>query len=437
MKKKYVAILLTVLLSFGLITPSLIWATDDDENLSEGTTEFNTQAVKANLTTSSEDKVDLFGSSEPVEFNNQYFKIHLNYKIADYGVLAAGSKLKIELKPDGSSSYIQYPSSYAQNKSIKADNGQKLADVDISSNDVSAELTFPSIASDFTVDLNSSLELDKGDLSKYFEKNPDKENLEQSYYLYLNGIKQENKKITFTFPKPKPQTPEVDFIKTRGFYKRSGELGEGTMLYNIKVGTQLNKSNEFFIYDTPDVNLAFEDTEFTVHYAAGTNQASMMDTIFRASEGWKKVHPGTEESRMELELYDIYFLTEEATDASQPRQAVYEDQTLHLDRYNVTTGKQGLDSMNTAAVPKNILVEKPFGEALTTEEQAKIDQAGGLNKTVGKGFKLHIKNFSQPGYEQGGFFTLVFRMRIKNIRQKSKPLILQYSILLCAGNPYL
>ena len=32
-------------------------------------------------------------------------------------------------------------------------------------------------------------------------------------------------------------------------------------------------------------------------------------------------------------------------------------------------------------VPKNILLEKAHGEALTAEEQARIDQAGGLHKS--------------------------------------------------------
>lgn len=112
------------------------------------------------------------------------------------------------------------------------------------------------------------------------------------------------------------------------------------MFYNIIVDTKLRKANEFFIYDTPDINLSFQDKRFRAYYTA-----------------------------------------------------------------------------TTAAVPKNILLEKPFGSALTAEEQQIIDDAGGLNKTVGKGFKFHIKNFNHPLYESGGSFVLLYNMQIVNPSQ--------------------
>lgn len=364
-----------------------------------------------------EDTTDLFGSS--VEFKNHWLKIHLDYNITTYGAVSPETKLKIELKPEApDTSYLGYPSSFTQNKSVIADNGDKLADVNISSDEVSAELTFPKeLNQNFTIDLNSSLQLNTGKLSNYFNANPDKQSLEQPYYLYLNGEKQD-KRITFIFPKPKPAETKIDFFKTLGYYKRDGELGEGIMYYNIKVGTKLRKSNEFFIYDTPDVNLSFEDSSFSASYATGTGNKSKLEDFFNVvPDGCQKTFEGSEESRMEVQLYDIYFLTAEATSPSQPRQAAYEDQTLYLNRFDIKTQKQGMYSMDTAAVPKNILVEKNAGEALTTEEKAKIDQAGGLNKTVGKGFKFHIKNFKQDDFEEGGFFTLYYEMKIVNPSQ--------------------
>jgi len=47
----------------------------------------------------------------------------------------------------------------------------------------------------------------------------------------------------------------------------------------------------------------------------------------------------------------------------------------------------------------NILFEVPAGQELTAEQQQMIDEAGGLNKAVGKGFKFHFKNFKGNGYD--------------------------------------
>lgn len=69
--------------------------------------------------------------------------------------------------------------------------------------------------------------------------------------------------------------------------------------------------------------------------------------------------------------------------------------------------------MDTVTVPKNILLEKPMGEELTEEEKTLITEKGGLYQTVGKGFKIRIKNFK--GFEQnpGGYMSLVYTTTIR------------------------
>ena len=407
MKKKLLGIFLTALLIIGVASPSA-FAREEGGGQSEPST-LRSDAVTATMTKNLADNTDLFNSAEAVPFNNQYLKVHINHPVTQFGTVKEGTKLEVELKPETEDSYLRYPFTFSENKSIVADGGEKLADIEILPTSVKATLTFKELDKDFTIDLNSAVEFSTQSLFRYFENNPDATELTQTYWLYINGQKQE-KKITFTFQKPKPSQAVVKFSKTAGSYEKDGELGEGSMYYNINIGTKLKKSNEFVIYDTPDVNLSFEDTEFRALFTIGKGQY-YKTPFFRAKNGATSKDDAT---GMECTLYEIYFLTDEPSQSSMPRQASYEEKTLRIDRKNVITGENGFDALEKAAVPKNILVEKKFGEALTAEEEKKIEDAGGLNKTVGKGFKFHIKNFNHPLYDAGGSFALLFNMKIKN-----------------------
>lgn len=364
------------------------------------------EAVKASITADLNSEEDLFNTTDPIPFDSHYFKIHIDYDVEAFGTVQDGTTLKIELRPEeGQPNYLRYPYDFSLNKEVKDQDGGLLASLDIN-RALSLTLTFKKINNNFKASLDSPLEFADA-INKYFESHPEQTTVDQTYTLYVNGQEQE-KKVTFTLSKPEVPEVEVKFTKTNGLYKKNGTLGEGSMLYNIWVDSKLNKSNEFFIYDTPDVNLRFEDQAFKAYF--GAQSGKLTKHFFTASTG-KYVDS---ENGMEAELFDIYFLTDPSAKPSAPRQASYEDKTLWLDRYNVITGKQGMDSLEKAAVPKDILVEKPFGQSLTPEEKQKIEDAGGLNKTVGKGFKFHIKNFQSPYHPKGGFLVLTFYVQIAN-----------------------
>lgn len=407
MKKKLLGIFLAALLILGAITPSA-FAREEGGGQSEPST-LNANAITATMTKDLKDTTDLFNSTDPVSFNNQYLKIHINHPVTEFGTVKEGTKLVVELKPETGENLLRYPYSFSENKSIVADSGEKLADTEILTFPAKATLTFKALDKDFTIDLNSALEVSSQSIFRYFENHPSATELTQTYWLYINDQKQE-KKITFLFQKPKPGEAVVKFSKTTGSYEKDGKSGEESMFYNIKIGTKLKKTNEFFIYDTPDVNLSFDDVNFRALFTIG-NGKLYGSPFFKAKNGATSKDDTT---GMECTLYEIYFLTEEPSQPSMPRQASYEEKTLRIDRENVITGENGFDALEKAAVPKNILVEKKFGEPLTPEEQQKIENAGGLNKKVGKGFKFHIKNFNHPLYETGGSFSLLYNMTIKH-----------------------
>ena len=143
-----------------------------------------------------------------------------------------------------------------------------------------------------------------------------------------------------------------------------------------------------------------------------------MDLNTAALRGWFDAHPDADEVKEYFNkssgtynqvgdfgegyfmynpwLYDVYFLTEEGPNVDDPR------------------GEPYTQSMQQATVPENIILEVPAGTELTAEQQAKIDAAGGLNKTVGKGFKLRVKNFKGIGRTEGGYMTLVYYLDIVN-----------------------
>lgn len=235
-----------------------------------------------------------------------------------------------------------------------------------------------------------------------------------TYTLYVNG-ESTGRTATFTVDRPAAgQLQKPSFVKTSGTYRQEGELGQGTMLFNIKISTSLNQYNEYVVYDTPDVNQVMSDY-FRVFLPAKNGE---LNNEIDLDDNGVYVEPASsdpnEDTRMEMYLYDIYFVTEESQDVSDPRQAGYHEETLAYDRRNSYDGTPYTESMDPAAVPNNILFEVPAGSELTAEQEQMIEDAGGLNKTVGKGFKFRIKNFKSPHFSEGGFITLVYRTTIVN-----------------------
>lgn len=201
MKKKLLGIFLAALLILGAITPSA-FAREEGGGQSEPST-LNANAITATMTKDLKDTTDLFNSTDPVSFNNQYLKIHINHPVTKFGTVEEGTKLVVELKPETGENLLRYPYSFSENKSIVADSGEKLADTEILTFPVKATLTFKALDKDFTIDLNSALEVSSQSIFRYFENHPSVTELPQTYWLYINGQKQD-KKITFLFQKPKP-----------------------------------------------------------------------------------------------------------------------------------------------------------------------------------------------------------------------------------------
>lgn len=219
---------------------------------------------------------------------------------------------------------------------------------------------------------------------------------------------------------------EAKFVKTSGRYQepQEGSTDYGSVMYPIYASTKLCTNNEFVFYDTPDINQRFDgdfDMAIPESYKGGGDALDFEGNHYRSNS--TTVSPATDP--MEIWLYDVYFLTEEAENANVPREARYQEKTLvYEDRL---VGGKPYASDGSAVVPANILLEKPSGEPLTSDEQALIDNAGGLNKTVGKGFKVRIKNFhgANAGTVEGGFITMTYTMNLVNnsptIDEKGNP----------------
>lgn len=232
------------------------------------------------------------------------------------------------------------------------------------------------------------------------------------YKLQINGKDVKGKVLEYIVKKPKPGTAHQKFGKTNGVYNREGELGDGYFLYNINIDTELRSPNEYVIYDAPDVNLGFEGY---LYVADGINSGQLNDKIFsnyNTDPNSKFTDYQDNDNGTKVKAYDVYYVSKEPILANDIRVPEWEEKTLTFNRADVKGGS--INSMENASVPKNILFEKPLGTKLTDEEQKKIDEAGGLYKKVGKGFKVTITDYKSNYLEKGGHITLVYKMRIKN-----------------------
>ncbi len=71
-------------------------------------------AVSAKITTALKDEQDLFNSADPIRFDNHYLKIHIDYNVANNGIVEEGTKLQIELSPEDKNSFLKYPYTYSR-----------------------------------------------------------------------------------------------------------------------------------------------------------------------------------------------------------------------------------------------------------------------------------------------------------------------------------
>ena len=78
--------------------------------------------------------------------------------------------------------------------------------------------------------------------------------------------------------------------------------GQGNILYNIFLGTELNRMNEFVIYDTPDVNIGF-DGNMKVYIP--TNYGNLDNVVLQNGNYYAEPGNMDDEGKMEIYIYDL------------------------------------------------------------------------------------------------------------------------------------
>lgn len=356
---------------------------------------------------------DRFGK-EAIAYSNSTLKIKLSYQKKPGLTIQKGDTLSIKLVPEDFSKsflHMEYTTSILNELIDKnQDPPIKVADLDMTGRR-GVDFTFTGEAEEFEASLNLPFEIMNPSVTTYFNDHPGEQEVTFKYKLQVNN-KDTDKTVEYTIKKAAPQDATQKFEKTKGAYKQEGQLGDGNFIFNIRIDTELRSPNEYVIYDTPDINLGFDGD---LRIFDGENPKDLTTDIFRNENTdpnkeftWVKEN----ENGTIVKVYDVYFLTKEPLVENDIRISSWEEKTLEFHRGDVENGV--LKSMDKATVPKEILLEKPLGSPLTPEEQEKIDQAGGLYKKVGKGFKVTISDYKSQYLTKGGHLSFHYRMGIKN-----------------------
>lgn len=348
---------------------------------------------------------------------------------------------------DPNLNFLRFSNKFDDVKTVEdSTSGQLLADVRNANNVI--YFTFKDVDLPFKAHGDTSLFLSSYNVKKYFEEHPEKEQVEFSYEIQINGAPT-GKIYNFVLKKAKPTLPSsFDPEKSAGSYsedKSKDAPGRGTLYYEIHASSKLRQNNEIVIYDMPDVNLALDwERGVDVYFAAqpGSKDGSPVYTFnkWKAKEkcqsyagdadcalyGFKEENTDPDKTT-EMFFYDVYYVTEKPVSKVASRLPGFEEKSLIFPRKNVVDNSQEVKSQGTVVAPKDILLEKPAGSALTEVEKQKIAAAGGLHKTVGKGFKLRIKNHRNAAFPAGGGnIVLAFHMRVMNdsleLSDKGNPL---------------
>lgn len=292
---------------------------------------------------------DLFAiasdAAHPIPFdpqkNNILLDIRLEYPQGNRTYqIKKGDRLSIQLVPEAHDKdflTLDYTTSLKKTLEDKQD---VVADLNMQGDLVTKErrgiiFNFRGLQNSFRADLQLPFGVEEDELWRYFDQHPNETAVSCTYRLQYDG-KNTGKAFTLRLQKPKLKDPEKLFKKTNGAYERDGEkLGERRLRYNIKLGTKLGPYNEFLIYDTPDVNLGFEG-DLRLYRP---RNPGMFEGKLEIRNG-HYLEPVTEpdDTKMEIWIYDIYYLTGEPSSPTEPRQAEYED-VEHFDlNRNVQTG---------------------------------------------------------------------------------------------------
>ena len=410
MKKwKYVIVLILTAAMIGISGYSSF---AQPEGVTEETAEKDPAVIKA-LTEMVEavhmmqNGTDLF-DGETLLYEGATLEVALNYNVETDPPVEAGDRLSVKLAAADSQKDFLVMDYVTSTLKVLEDKGVTLAELDLSDRR-GVEFLFNDVKVSFRAKIDMPFKVNEAALTEYFNGHPGEESVLFQYKLQYDG-KDTGRVLNLELRKREVKPAEVRFVKTRGIYQQEGNLGEGRLLYNVYLGTKLRRSNEFIIYDTPDVNHSFDgDIRIYVPKSyAGLNNNVLSRKNYYIEEGNLP-----EEEKMEIFISDIYYLTEPAVDQFMPQQADFEEMHVTFPRKNPSNETVGLQSMDTVTVPKNILVEKPMGEALTEDEKALIEKKGGLYRTCGKGFKIRVKNLKGREQNPGGYMSLVYTTTIR------------------------
>ena len=361
------------------------------------------------------------------------FKFALKHEPEKNGIdIKDGDSLSISVvAKDPNLDFLRFTNKATNTVLKDKDSQQELADVRYSGNTI--YFTFKDVDLPFKANGSVSLFVSDSSVEKYFKDHPRSEKVDFTYEVQVNG-KPAGVEATWTLTKPSSAPPTaVNYKKLSGGYseKSGDQAGRGTIYYEIQISTLLRHHNEMVIYDMPDANLELDKkSNLAVYFSPRSGYKN--NTIYNFGT-WNypekcKSYAGSDECKLygnfdagsdpdnstELFLTDVYYVTEDPVSKVASRMAGYEEKTIKFPRHNIIDGTNTVTSAGTITAPKNIILEKPAKAELTEAEQQLIDEAGGLHKTVGKGFKLRIKNHRNDAFEKGGHIILAFNMRVVN-----------------------
>lgn len=376
-------------------------------------------------------------SSEYMPYNSDLtMKITLKYDPLKHGALKKGDLLKVQLAPiepenasGGHSEYIQFSSAGSVNgdfNGVVDETGEQKKIGELKFGSTTLYLYFE----DFNEPFNATITLPYSrtrdtDIENYFarEENKNKTKLDFTVELQVNEQGQD-RFIKLSVPKVTAQTPTQASFSKFGKYDQE----DNNFLYNVSGATKLRKTNEVLIYDTPDINLRFNsDLKFYVRKSSTDNGGeSIVYSIptfptpyYNLSK--KNTPDATDPTKASAEdcqmwLYDLYYVVDTVDDPTTAvPMAEYEEQTITLTHPLLSEEKTSIEPVSQ---PKHILFWVPTGQALTTEQQQQIDNAGGLNKKVGKGFFIRAYNLQYPESGNiGTYFRIIYDMEIANPSQ--------------------
>ena len=362
-------------------------------------------------------------------------EIKLKYDPQTNGIIKKGDSLKIQLKnlQPTTDNYITFHGS----ASIDGDfNGKvdetgelkKIGYLKFSRDGIN--LVFEDFNEPFNATISLKFaKLNDYNIDKYFANNPEATKLELITQLFINDLEQD-RYVKLFLPKPTIQEPtKPDLYKTGMFWPEDNKF-----LYNIRGITQLRKTNEVLFFDTPDVNLAFnselkffitksgnDNNGMRVIYSIPTSRQSYFnftkyDQLNKPNWGAAIDPSKADPTDFQMWLYDIYYKVDDVDyPKTQVPMAEYKEQTIKLTHPLLPEDQK--NSIEPVSQPKHILFYVPTGQELTEEQKTQIENAGGLNKKVGKGFFIRAYNLQNPLISKGTYFYINYNMEIVNQSQ--------------------